>query len=120
VRPPPLEVGDSADAQRLRVEEAVRDVAAMTRLTCGPPKTPTPELLGCWPAHWASPAFVSLHLQNAEDGYKVSILESGRGLFSGARHLCPIQDRLAERLDLRLGGGVVERDPRVTCPREAH
>jgi hypothetical protein len=118
VRPPPPGPDGSAEAQRLGVEQAVRDVADMGRLTCAPPKEPSSEIVGCWPGDLgASPAFVSLHLRTAQDGYEVSILESF-GPASRPRALCSIQDRLTERLELRLGGGVVERDPRVTCARK--
>jgi hypothetical protein len=111
-----LETGDSVDAQQTRVEEAVRDVADMGGLACEPEPTSL-KLLACWPTSFGtSPAFISLHLRAADGGYLVSILESGGGFFSRPRHLCSIQDRLAERIDLRLGG-VVERDPKITCPK---
>ncbi len=114
VHPPARVPEDTAEAERQRVEEAVRDVGAMGRLECRPSQHPAPAILDCWPAAAPkSPAFVSLHLDAAPDGYEVTILESfGR---SGPRVLCRIQDRLTERLRFRLGGGVVERDPRVTC-----
>jgi hypothetical protein len=120
VHPPPLQGGETTDAQRLRLEDAVRDVAAAGQLTCRSPQDPrSSDLLECWPAgSIATPAFVSLHLQTAEDGYRVTILESFGG-FSGPRHLCAIQDRLTERLELRSPGVVVERDPRSTCRRSA-
>jgi hypothetical protein len=118
VRPPPLASGETTEAQQLRVEDAVRDVATIEQLACRPQKDPGREILECWPSNiGASPAFVSLHLRTAADAYEVTILESFGG-FAGPRLLCPIQDRLTERLESRLPGGVVERDPRVTCQRK--
>ena len=92
----------------------MRYVAAMGRLSCAPPKPGRGDgtILDCWPFHLGdSPPFVSLHLEADFDAYAVMILGSFCGI-SGPRLLCPIQDRLAQRLDLRLGGGTFERDPR--------
>ena len=112
--PPALGEGDTVDAQQLRVEGAVRDVAAVGRLSCTPDK---PRLLSCWPANpGSSPAFVSMHLERDTEGYVVNVLESSGG-FSGPRQLCSIQDRLVERIELRAGGGTVRRDTRVSCPK---
>lgn len=117
VRPPPLEPGDTAEAQETRVVEAVRDVGALGRLECAPPRVGG-GLLDCWPATAAeAPVWLSLHLHRDPGAWRVSVFESYPP-FSAPRLLCPIQDRLSERLEFRLGGGAVERDPRVDCPRK--
>jgi hypothetical protein len=113
LHPPPLGDDDTVEAQQLRVEGAVRDVAAMGRLSCEPNKS---RLLSCWPTNiGSSPAFVSLHLERDPEGYVVNVLESWGG-FSGPKQLCSIQDRLVERIEFRVGGGIVQRDTRVSCP----
>jgi hypothetical protein len=116
IRPAELVAGDTVEAQQLRIEDAVRDVAALGRLSCAPSGS---ELLACWPDRRASspsPAFVSLHLRRDQSGYLVTVLESFSGT-SGPRHLCAIQDRLVERIEFR-GGGTAERDPKVSCSRK--
>ncbi len=118
VRPPAPTADEAADAQRSQMEEVVREVAAARGLSCRPSIDRGDEILGCWPAATgASPAFLSLHLLAAADSYRVLTLESFGG-FAGPKHLCPLQDRLAERVQSRLPGAVVERDARLTCPRK--
>jgi hypothetical protein len=116
-RPSPIQ--DDAEAQRVRIEEAVRDVASVGRLSCRRPDDTGHDLLECWPDRLgSSPAFVSLHVRKSPEAYEISILESFGG-FSGPRHLCAIQHRLAERLESRTAGGVVELDSRRACPHNS-
>ena len=115
VRPAQPGPSDAVEAQH-RVAGAVREVAEVGGLSCE--STPS-ELLSCWPDSrvlGSSPAFVSFHLRSEPEGFLVTVLESFRG-FSGPRYLCAIQDRLVDRIDAR-GGGTVERDPRVSCPKK--
>ncbi len=117
--PPTPAAGETAGTQLLRAREAVRDVASLGGLRCREPPDGNFVLLECWPRGMRpSPAFVSMHLQQVEGSYVVEVFESF-GPFSRPRLLCSIEDRLAERIEVRLDGAVVERDPRGRCPTRA-
>jgi hypothetical protein len=115
IDPPPPEPGAPADAQALRLEQAVREVAAADQLECRARRGQAPELLSCWPGALGSQTeFVRLHLTRAGTGYEIRVVES-TSLFTRPRTLCRVQRQLTTAIDAQLGLPSAHPDPQHEC-----